>query len=101
MFSNLKHKNPKTSTFKNSPKYPESYHRSPGATTSNIKPDEADRLVRCKICGFICDRDRDMSLPYGSWAGNGISYSPAATAGTSVGDAMVPAAGTGTKKADT
>lgn len=108
MFANLKSKNPKTSVFKNSPNYPEHFSRSPSGSVgsetpvmSNIDPNEGDRLVRCKICGFICDRDRDLSLPLGSWAGNGVKLDAAATAGTCASDALVPAAGTVTPKADT
>lgn len=57
-------------------------------------------MVRCKICGFPCDRERDVKQKSNSWAGLGISYGPKQTAGSSIGDRLVPAAGAVTKVAD-
>ena len=37
-----------------------------------VKGDES-RRVRCRFCGFIADRDRDMRLKDGSAAGKGVS----------------------------
>src|SRR3990167_5784069 len=87
-FQYLKHKTSGVSKFKNM-KTPVSWCRSPGANSSDVKGNEADRKVRCKICGFICDRERDVRLPEGSFAGLGISYGSQQTAGSSVGDRWV------------
>jgi hypothetical protein len=38
-----------------------------------IKGDES-RYVRCRFCGFPCDRDRDLIIRDGSFAGKGVSY---------------------------
>ena len=101
MFSSLKMKNPKQGLFRNLESgYPDDYCKSPGVETSRIKPNEKDLLIRCNICGFICDKDRDLSLKDGSFAGIGVKYT-GATAGTCISDAMVPAAGTVSRKADT
>ena len=87
-FQYLKHKTTGVSKFKNM-KTPVSWCRSPGANSSDVKGNEADRKVRCKICGFICDRERDVRLPEGSFAGLGISQGVQLSAGTSIGDRMV------------
>ena len=89
-FQNLKTKNSETSKFKNM-KTPVSWCRSPGANSSDVKGNEADRKVRCKICGFICDRERDVRLPEGSFAGLGISQGVQLTAGTCISDRMTSA----------
>ena len=54
-----------------------------GASSSSVKGNEKDRLVRCKICGFPCDKERDVKSKDGTWAGLGISYSAQLTAGSS------------------
>lgn len=38
-----------------------------------VKGNES-RLVRCRFCGFICDRERDLIIRDGSFAGKGVSY---------------------------
>lgn len=38
-----------------------------------IKGDES-RRVRCRFCGFPCDRDRDLIVREGSFAGKGVSH---------------------------
>ena len=105
MFSNLKSKNPKKGKWKNIPNagsYPSNgFHHSPGATTFNVKGNEASRMVNCRVCGFPCDLERDSKAKGGSWAGFGINQGVALTAGTSIGDARVPAAGVVSQKADT
>lgn len=93
MFGNLKSKNNIKSNFKNSEVMIHAFHRSPGASTSLTKVNEGDRLVRCRVCGFICDRERDLKLPDGSYAGLGVVYSAQQTAAVSKGDAKTPAAG--------
>ena len=100
MFGNLKTRNDQPSVFKDSLPKTNSFCRSPGADTSVTK-DNGSRFVRCRICGFLCDRERDMKIKDGSFAGLGVSLGEAKTASASVGDAMVPAAGTVTRKADT
>ena len=77
MFGNLKSKNPQTSVFKNSPPMRHAFSKSPGATSSSTEENEGDRLVRCRVCGFICDRDRDLRLPDGSFAGLGVNIGEA------------------------
>lgn len=57
------------------------------------KPNEGDRLVRCRVCGFICDRERDVRIADGKFAGLGVTYGAQQTAGESAGDAKTPAAG--------
>jgi hypothetical protein len=32
------------------------------------------RYYRCNRCGFVCHLDRDVRLPYGSRAGQGITH---------------------------
>ena len=75
-FENLKHKTEKQSIFKDmsGPMSGDGYCKSPGATTSVTKWNES-RLTRCKVCGFICDRERDVRLKDGTFAGRGIAYS--------------------------
>ena len=87
------------SKFKNM-KTPISWCRSPGTSSSDVKGNEADRKVRCKICGWVCDRERDVRLQDGSFAGLGISFGSQQTAGTSIGDRVVPAAGSVSSEAD-
>ena len=105
MFQSLKTKNPRQSIFKNKNPFEGPYGRygpgkSPGVTDTVVKWNDADRLVRCRHCGFICDRERDVNLKDQTWAGLGISYSAQLTAGTSIGDRRVPAAGTVVTSAD-
>lgn len=69
------------------------FHKSSGASTGNTKGNEAERMVHCRICGFPCDKERDSKSREGSWAGLGIKYVGPLTAGTSIGDRRVPAAG--------
>ena len=92
MFQYLKKKTQLSSTFKDLP-HPLSYSKSPGVTSSVTKSNEASRLVRCRHCGFICDRERDVRLRDGSYAGYGITQGAQLSASSSVGDRVVPAAG--------
>lgn len=69
------------------------FSRSPGTDSSVTKTNET-RLVRCRVCGFICDTERDLRLKDGSWAGFGIQQGVQKTAATSKGDSKTPAAGT-------
>ena len=94
MFKNLKTKNDQQSVFKNARPFTNSYSRSPGTNSSVTKENEGDRRVRCRVCGFICDRERDVRIKDGRWAGLGVSFSEKKTASSSVGDRVVPAAGT-------
>ena len=98
MFEKLKHKTLRTSVFKD---LPNAQGGSPGpsltATTGSpasgfttFKGNEASRLTRCKHCGFICDKERDVYYPEGTWAGIGVTNTAQATAGTSIGDRNVP-----------
>jgi len=100
MFQDLKHRNNRDSTFKNSPPMRHSFHRSPGADSSVTKHNEGDRLVRCRVCGWICDRERDASIRPDTFAGLGVSYGAQQTAGASIGDAKTPAAGSVSGTAD-
>ena len=100
MFEKLKHKNPRQSKFENR-ELRSSFCKSPGATSSVVKGNEADRLVRCRNCGFICDRERDVRLQDQTHAGFGVNLGAAKTATASKGDARVPAAGSISTKADT
>lgn len=100
MFQNIKTKNNQQSEFKNSPPMSHNFSRSPGANSSVTKHNEGDRLVRCRVCGFICDRERDVRIKDGTFAGFGISLGSQQTAGASIGDAMIPAAGTVTPTPD-
>lgn len=84
-FQNLKFKNQTPSKFK-SMRQPTTWSRSPGVSSSDVKGNEAERKVRCKICGFICDRERDVRMPEDSYAGLGISYGVQLTAGTCIAD---------------
>ena len=72
MFQRLKTKTQKTSIFQDRPQ-PNVFSKSPGATSSVTKANEASRLVRCKHCGWICDRERDVRLKDGSYAGLGVN----------------------------
>lgn len=105
MFENLKTKNTNNSKYIDLPPIGSNQARgfsvSPGATSYSIKTNEKSRLVRCNICGFPCDIERDAQAKYGSWAGFGINQGSAQTAGHSIGDARVPAAGSVSQKADT
>ena len=65
MFANLKSKNSKQSIFKNMLPMRHAFSKSPGASSSRTEGDEADRLVRCRVCGFICDKDRDIQIKDG------------------------------------
>ena len=100
MFQNLKSKNAKQSVWRNMPNA-NNFHVSPGATFGQPKGNEADRMVRCRVCGFPCDKERDMKARPNTWAGLGISQGAALTAGTSIGDRRVPAAGAVGQTADT
>ena len=105
MFENLKYKNTKESKYEDRPNagtYPsQGFSVSPGATSYSVKGNEKSRLVRCRICGFPCDKERDGRADYNTWAGLGINQGEALTADTSIGDARVPAAGAVNQKADT
>ena len=101
MFGNLKTKNDQESVFKNGLPMRHAFSRSPGTSSSVTKENEADRLVRCRVCGWICDRERDVRMKDGVFAHLGIKYSSAQTADASIGDARVPAAGTITTTPDT
>jgi hypothetical protein len=101
MFQNLKHRNARNSEFKDMPNPIGAYSKSPSVTTSGIKGNEAERLVRCKICGFICDKERDVQAKNGSYAGLGVAYSTQQTASACISDKRVPAAGTISTSADT
>lgn len=100
MFQNLKTKNGQQSKFQNSPPMTNSFSRSPGVSSSVTKHNEGDRLVRCRVCGWICDRERDARIKEGSFAGLAIKFSAQSTAGASIGDAMVPAAGSVSRSPD-
>lgn len=89
MFERLKRRTQKTSKFVNLPD-PTNFSRSPGTSSAPFKGNEADRLVRCKHCGFICDKERDARFPDGSYAGFGIAQGTQLTTGESVGDRKVP-----------
>ena len=69
------------------------YSKSPGSTSSVTKGNELERLVRCRVCGFPCDLERDVNLRDGSWAGFGINQGPQLTMGATVGDNKSPADG--------
>jgi len=92
MFQRLKTKNQRTSIFENRPNAM-SISKIPSATSTSVKGNEKDRFGRCKHCGWICDRERDVRLPDGNYAGFGINQGTQLTMGTSVGDAKTPAAG--------
>ena len=72
MFQRLKTKTQKTSIFQDRPQ-PNVFSKSPGTTSSVTKANEKSRLVRCKHCGWICDKERDVRLPEGSYAGFGVN----------------------------
>ena len=93
MFKNLKTKNNRQSVFKNSERLRNPYSRSPGTSSSVTKHNEGYRLVRCRVCGFICDRERDVSIKPHTFAGLGVSFGSQKTANASIGDAKTPAAG--------
>lgn len=59
------------------------FSKSPGTTSSVTKANEASRLVRCKHCGWICDKERDVRLKDGSYAGFAINQGSQLTAGAS------------------
>lgn len=111
MFQNLKSKNNKGSTYKNLPTgpYPDglhNFHSNPKSSTdasqstAPYKGNEKDRLVRCRTCGFPCDKERDAMSKDNTWAGLGITQGVQLTAGTSIGDKRVPAAGSVAKSPD-
>ena len=100
MFGNLKTKNTQKSVFKNSAPMRHSFSKSPSVSSSVTKTNEGDRLVRCRICGFICDRERDISIDDGKFAGLGVQLGTQKTAGTSIGDSKAPAAGSVSGTAD-
>lgn len=52
-------------------------------TFAPIQGNEKNRLVRCRVCGFPCDKERDVQAKEGSWAGYGISQGDQLTAGSS------------------
>ena len=97
MFENLKSKNGRQSKYEDRPNagsYPsEGFSHAAGASSYSVKGNEASRLVRCRVCGFPCDKERDSKAKEGSWAGIGVNQGVQLTAGTSIGDARVPAAG--------
>lgn len=69
------------------------FSKTPGATSSVTKANEASRLVRCRHCGWICDKEREVNLKDGSYAGFGINQGEQLTAGSSIGDSKAPSAG--------
>src|SRR3990167_2958645 len=73
LFEKLKHRNDQRSVFNNGI-LPAKFSRSPGTSSSVTKTNEATRLVRCKHCGWICDRERDIRSEDGSYTGYGIKY---------------------------
>ena len=73
MFRKLKNRNPRKSEFENRAN-PSAFSKSPGVTTSVVKGNEKDRLIRCRHCGWICDLERDVKLKDGSYAGFGINH---------------------------
>lgn len=87
MFGNWKTKNDQQSVFKNSLPMRHAYSRAPGTSSSVTEGNEADRLVRCRVCGWICDRERDVRMKDGVFAHLGIKYSEQQTADSSIGDA--------------
>ena len=98
LFKNLKTPNRRQSHYENRPDAGNAttqggYNRPPGASSSATKGNEAERLVRCRVCGFPCDLERDVNLKDGSYAGFGISLGAAQTMGVTVGDNKTPAAG--------
>ena len=92
MFENLKTKANYKSVFKDK-RNPASFSISPGASSAPLKGNEASRLGRCRHCGWICDRERDVRMPDGVWAGLGVVLGSQLTAGASVGDRRVPVSG--------
>lgn len=92
MFQNLKTKNSRSSHYENRPN-PLAYSKPAGVTSTVTKGNEAERLVRCRVCGFPCDLERDVNLKDGSYAGLGINYGAQLTMGTTIGDNKTPAAG--------
>lgn len=92
MFQNLKVKNHRKSKWKNMANA-NNFHLSPSASSGSVKGNEADRMVNCRICGFPCDKERDAKSNYNSFAGFGINQGAQLTAGASIGDKRVPAAG--------
>lgn len=100
----LKHKNENTSTFKNMSLQSgtsSGFCQAPGTTYKELRGNEADRLTRCRHCGFICDKERHVRLKDGSYAGFGIQQGALLTAGTTKYDKRVPAAGVVATSADT
>lgn len=93
MFQNLKTRNAKESKYKNLPMdYPNGlrgFHSNPRSSTNAtqtqapIKGNEAERLVRCRTCGFPCDKERDSKSFEGSWAGLGVDFGSEKTANSS------------------
>ena len=100
MFKRLKTKNQTKSIFVDL-RHPLAFSKSPGVTFSQPKANEASRLTRCRHCGWICDKERDVKLKDGSHAGFGINQGVQLTAGTSIGDKRVPSATGGVTSADT
>ena len=105
MFQNLRTKSGRNPIYENRPNaggFPSNgFNHAPGVTLFEVKGNEQDRLVRCRFCGFPCDKERDVKQQENSWAGLGIVYSATLTAGTSLGDKRVPAAGAVATSADT
>lgn len=100
MFQSLKTHTPHTSNWRDIPNA-YNFHISPGARTGNPKGNEASRMVRCRICGFPCDKERDSKAREGSWAGLGVSYSAQQTAASSPrSDGRSIGAGAQAQKAD-
>lgn len=99
MFQNLKHKNDQQSVFKDSLPFSHSYSKAPGVSSAVTKTNES-RLCRCRVCGFICDRERDVRIKDGRFAGLGVKFSEQQTAGTSIGDSKAPASGSVSGTAD-
>ena len=85
MFEKLKTRNDRRSTF-NDEILPAKFSRSPGASSSVTTGNEGRRRVRCKHCGWICDRERDIRSEDGSYTGYGIKYGDIQRTGAYVGD---------------
>ena len=92
MFNQLKSKNRRTSHYENRPNAM-SFSKVPNADSTVTKGNESERLVRCRVCGFPCDLERDVNLKDGSYAGFGINQGAQKTMGSTVGDNKTPAAG--------
>lgn len=92
MFQNLKTKTQISSIFKDLMR-PRAFSQSPSVLSSVTKANERARLTRCRHCGWVCDKERDVNLKDGSYAGFGINQGDQLTASSSIGDSKAPASG--------